>query len=398
MTRVRVVQIVGNGDGGGTHFVMNLVDSLDPGRFALTVIAPEAKWIAERCAHAGATYAPLPLMQSRTSRGLRGNLVHLLGKSDADVVHAHGTRAAWYASRCLPRMGARPIFFYSEHLFSFDARSGLARLPWYAIERALCRYADVVLTSSPLNARRILAMRWVSPERIGCDRAGFPAAQIQRQIASPVPRHALSVPWDAQLVGSVGRLVPQKGWIYLLESFAVVARACPTSYLIVIGDGEQRASLEARARALGIAGRVRFLGAQTNPWSWLIHCDVIACTSLWEGGWIVPLEAVSARLPLVVTRVGGTQDFVTDGQNGLLVPPRDAQALAKAMITLLLDPAQRAAMRAARRDALAEYDVRDVQAKIVALYERAALDRRFRRDRQAVPGPTHTASVRWRAH
>ncbi|HEX8995505.1 MAG TPA: glycosyltransferase family 4 protein [Ktedonobacterales bacterium] len=376
MRRIRVAEIVGNSEGGGASFVMNLIESLDLGRFAATLIAPEAAWLAERCAAAGVGYLPLPLMRSRSSRALRARLADYLRAVDADIIHAHGTRAAWYARGLASSGGRGAAFLYSEHLFSFDARRGLARLPWYAIERALCQRADAVLTSAPVNARRLLAMGWVTPERIGCDRVGFPTESVRRQLESPVPRARLGVEESAPLVGCVGRLVSQKGWPYLLRAFASVSARATQSCLIIVGDGDDRSALEAQARTLGIADRVRFVGAQTNPWSWLAHCDVIALPSLWEGGWQTPLEALAARFPLVVTRVGGVDDYVSDGETGVIVPPRDAPALAKAIGALLRDPARRDAMRAAPRDILAEFDVARTQETIAALYERLAWKRR----------------------
>ena len=375
MSRIRVVEVVGNSEGGGANFVMSLIESLDPAQFAVTLIAPESSDLAERCGLAGATYVPAPLMQSRVSRAVRRQLSRILSQARADIIHAHGTRAAWYTSRCLPRDARRTAFFYSEHLFSFDARRALARLPWYAIEYSLCRRADAVLTSTPFNARRLLAMRWLTPERIGCDRVGFPAEKVRAQVESPVPRAALGVAEDAQLVGSVGRLIPQKGWPYLLQAFASVITHAPTSCLVVVGDGEERHALESQAQSLGIANHIRFVGSQSNPWSWLAHCDVIALPSLWEGGWQTPLEALAARLPLVVTRVGGVEEYIAEGQTGLIVPPRDASALAEALLTLLRDPSRREAMRAAPRDILADFDVTHVQRTIATLYERVARER-----------------------
>ncbi|HEX8732009.1 MAG TPA: glycosyltransferase [Ktedonobacterales bacterium] len=376
MTRIRVVEVLGNSEGGGATFVMNLIESLDPGRFAVTLIAPEASWVAERCAAAGARYLPLPLMSSRISRTLRAQLAAALSEANPDIIHAHGTRAAWYVRSQLPSGADRPLFLYSEHLFSFDARRGLARLPWYAIERTLCRRADAVLTGAPFNARRLLAMGWVTPERIACDRVGFPAADVRGQLEHPVPRALLGVEEGARLVGSVGRLVPQKGWPYLLRAFAEVIIHTPASRLLIVGDGEERQALERQAEALGIAGHVHFVGFQRDPWSWLATCDVIALHSLWEGEWQTPLEAVAARLPLVVTRVGGVEDYVADGETGVVVPPRDAPALAEAIGALLGDAARREAMRAAPRDILAEFDVARTQRTIAALYERSATRRR----------------------
>lgn len=371
MSRIHVIEVVGNSEGGGTNFVMTLIDSLDPARFALTLVAPEATWLADRCAAAGAAYVPMPFMASRSSHTVRTRLSHLLQETPGHVVHAHGTRAAWYTLHSFPRP-RESAFFYSEHLFAFDARSGLASSPWRAVEHTLCRQADVLLTSCPANMRRVLALNWVPAARIGCDRVGFSAAQVHAQIAHPLSRAALRLPDDALVVGSVGRLIAQKGWTYLLRGFAEVLHTCPKTYLVAIGDGEERSRLASLAHKLGIAERVRFLGAQSNPWSWMVACDVIVLPSLWEGGWQTPLEALATGVPLIVSRVGGTEDYVADGRNGILVPPRDMRALADALGALLRDPAKRAAMRAAPRDILAEYDVRQVQRTIATLYERAA--------------------------
>ncbi|MDE3229900.1 MAG: glycosyltransferase, partial [Chloroflexota bacterium] len=206
MRRIRVVEVLGNSEGGGATFVMNLIESLEPGRFDVTLIAPEATWLAERCAAARAQYLPMPLMSSRMSRTLRARLATALREAAPDIIHAHGTRAAWYVMGRIPSGERRPAFLYSEHLFSFDARRGVARLPWYAIEWALCRRADAVLTSAPVNARRLLAMGWATPERIGCDRVGFPAESVRRQVEHPAPRALLGVEDGARLVGGVGRL------------------------------------------------------------------------------------------------------------------------------------------------------------------------------------------------
>ncbi len=134
MGAIRVVEVVGNIEGGGTQFVAALLRRMNPSRFQVTLVAPEAPWLADLCADVGAHYRALPLLSSRTNSGVRRRLGIILGVAEPDIVHAHGTRAAWYATRCMPAQLRTPALVYSEHLFSPDARRGLAKLPWYGLE------------------------------------------------------------------------------------------------------------------------------------------------------------------------------------------------------------------------------------------------------------------------
>src|SRR5262249_186670 len=157
---------------------------------------------------------------------------------------------------------------------------------------------------------------WISPAHIGVDQYGIDIAAVSEQVAQRLPRAELGIPDDALVVGTLGRMVPQKGFRYLLEAAAQVLRDCPQTIFMLVGDGEQGGALETQCHALGIGSSFRFMGAHELPWRLLAGCDVIALPSLWEGLWLSALEALAAGRPLVATRVGGANEFITHGYTG----------------------------------------------------------------------------------
>lgn len=153
------------------------------------------------------------------------------------------------------------------------------------------------------------------------------------------------IPPNTLLIGTVGRLHPQKGLSYLLEAVAQLkARLSVDFRLVVVGDGQLRINLITQSRILDIADRTIFAGARTDVPDILAELDLFAFPSLWEGLPLALLEAMAAGLPVVATAVGGTPEVVLDGQTGILVPPGNPQALAVALERLMMDPALRLKM------------------------------------------------------
>jgi teichuronic acid biosynthesis glycosyltransferase TuaC len=156
----------------------------------------------------------------------------------------------------------------------------------------------------------------------GCDAAIFHPQN------RGVARAALGIPEHARLVVYIGRLVPEKGLRELLDAMDMLAGTDPHAMLAMIGEGPMRAELEARIAALP-AGRVRLVGAQApaDVAHWMAAADVITLPSYSEGHPNVLVEAAACGRPAVATPVGGIPEVV-DAAGGILVPPRDAPALA----------------------------------------------------------------------
>ena len=125
------------------------------------------------------------------------------------------------------------------------------------------------------------------------------------------------------MIAGVGRLVPIKGFDLLVSALAEVAGVVPDAHVLLIGDGEERAALESRAAALGVAARLHITGATTEVMDALAAADVLAAPSRNEGMGRVLVEAMALGMPVVGTVVGGIPDVIVE-ECGRLVPPDDA--------------------------------------------------------------------------
>ncbi len=177
------------------------------------------------------------------------------------------------------------------------------------------------------------------------------------------------------LVLGVGRMVEKKGFDLLIEAVALTTEH--DMHCVLIGDGDRRADLEAQAQRLGVAERVTFAGAlgQDEVARWLSRAAVLAapCRVGADGNQdalpTVLLEALRAGVPAISTPVGGIEEIVTNGQDGLIVPPEDAGALADAIGTLLGDPAQRSRFGAAGRQKVAQtFDRRATISELIDVF------------------------------
>jgi glycosyltransferase involved in cell wall biosynthesis len=149
---------------------------------------------------------------------------------------------------------------------------------------------------------------------------------------------SLGIPASALVVGTVGRLTPQKGYHNLLEAAATVVKQLPQSYFLIVGGGELDATLRDQAATLGIDDHVIFTGPRSDVEELLAIMDLFANSSLWEGLPTVILESMAARVPVVATRVSGNTELIADGVTGRLVAPGDPVQLAEGILELLTAP------------------------------------------------------------
>ncbi|MBF0448841.1 MAG: glycosyltransferase family 4 protein [Magnetococcales bacterium] len=147
------------------------------------------------------------------------------------------------------------------------------------------------------------------------------------------------VSFQARL-GTVGRLVWQKGLPVLLEALALVASQKPMVTLRIAGDGPLMSSLRQRASGSDLQGRVLFMGSQSHNDTLYQGLDIYLQPSLFEGSSMTTVEAMAMGLPVIASRTGGLAELVVDGETGLLVPANDPIALSAAIVSLLNNPEQ----------------------------------------------------------
>jgi glycosyltransferase involved in cell wall biosynthesis len=223
----------------------------------------------------------------------------------------------------------------------------------------LYRLTDFLATTTTTNSERLVdglvRRRVARPDRLvvipnGIDFAAIEAGAPHRRRA----RAELEVDEDDFLWLAMGRLHRQKDYPCLLAAFADLASAQPLARLRIAGEGPLLGELTALADRLGLADRVRFLGVRDDVPRLLAAADALVLASAWEGLPNVVLEAMAAGLPVVATDVGGVAQMVDDDRTGYLVPPRDPEALARAMEKVMsLGPPARALMGEQARGAVA---------------------------------------------
>jgi len=285
-------------------------------------------------------------------------LYRLLRRQRPTILHTWMFHAN-FPGRLLGRLTGTPIIISSERTMGHESR-------WrYWLNRITEPLTDRVTCVSRLVAEFVV-------EKVGIPRCkiivipnGIDVRAFDRVSTRQQARATLRLPSDSMLVGTVARLNPVKRLDVLLQAMASLDNAC----VVIVGDGVERARLETLSNELGLAERVHFAGQQDDVRPWLAALDVFALTSDWEGMPNAVLEAMATGLPVVATAVGGTPEVVVDGETGLLVPPRDPNALAQAITCLLREPDLRRKMgRAGRERVERHFSIEETVRQTEALY------------------------------
>lgn len=286
-----------------------------------------------------------------------------------DIVHTHTSKAG-VLGRLAARRAGVPIVVHTAHGNIFD---GYFAAPVTAvftrIERRAARWADrlIELTDGGIEEhlnRRIGRREQYTTIFSGIDLGLFEKARENRAET----RRSLNIPEPAFAVGGVGRLEPIKGFPYFIAAAELVARTVPNAHFVLAGTGSQERALRDQAGPLG--ERFRFLGMRNDIANVMAALDLLVVPSLNEGMGRVILEAGAAGIPVVASKVGGIPDVVDDAKTGVLVPPKNAEAIAEVVGALAADPDRISRMgNAARNKIVPEYGLEQMVRKIEALYE-----------------------------
>lgn len=259
-----------------------------------------------------------------------------------------------------------PAIFFEPAKWRLDVKT--ERAAFVACISQFCR-SQMMLFSDPAQ--------WGKLKIVHC--GVDPAAYGRRRRLEAVPEapsreapEATAMPGQGARILFVGRLAAVKGVPLLLEAFADLAACFPEARLEIVGDGPDRAALEARSAALGLGGQVIFHGYRPSDAvaALMDEVDMLVLPSFAEGVPVVLMEAMASRIPVVASRVAGVPELVEDGISGLLVPPGDVAALSDAVAHLLADPALRARMGGAGRVKVElEFDVGKEAARMGALFD-----------------------------
>jgi glycosyltransferase involved in cell wall biosynthesis len=225
-------------------------------------------------------------------------------------------------------------------------------VPSRVLLRQRWRLYDRIVAISEEIAR-VLARAGVPSEKLVCVPSAVDIARFAHPVSHAELCTTLGFAPDARVIGVVAQLIESKGHADLLRALPAVIAAEPGTRLACFGRGPLEARLRHQAAALGIADRVVFAGFRADLPRLLGALDLVVHPATAEGLGVALLEAAAARRPIVATAAGGVPEIVRDGETGLLVPPRDAVALARAIVRLLGDSALARSLGDAARDHVA---------------------------------------------
>lgn len=251
-----------------------------------------------------------------------------------DIVHTHLLHADLYGIPAARRAGV-PYIVSSRHNDDRFRHILLFRL----LHRWLWRQIDAGIAISEAIRQFSIAVESASPDQIYTIHYGLDPAAVEAPPGSRAELgETLNIPADALIIGSVCRLIEQKGLMYAVRAFAQIADQIPEVHYVIAGDGLQRSALEAEIQTLGLAGRIHLLGWRSDAHAIMAALDLLVAPSLWEGFGLVFLEAMALCVPVVSTCVSAIPEVVVDGETGWLVPPGNVEVLAEVLRDALTHP------------------------------------------------------------
>lgn len=290
-----------------------------------------------------------PLEDWRAQR----ELIEHLRDGDFDIVHTHSSKAGALGRFAAHRVGV-PAIVHTFHGFPFhDFQFGPLRATYIEIEKRLGRITDQFHAVGGAVAAQAISLRIAPPERI---RTIGSAIDRDILIASPSnrasARRLMGLTDDAQVIGTVGRLAPQKAPQDLVAAIEAMRR--PNVFCVWVGDGPLRQEIARLIERRNLTKQFLLLGERQDVAALLPGFDVFALASYYEGLPCSVVEAMTCGVPVVATAVNAVSEVVVPGRTGLLVPPGAPALLGRALAYLLDHPAEGSRMSLAARSQLGD--------------------------------------------
>jgi glycosyltransferase involved in cell wall biosynthesis len=300
----------------------------------------------------------------------------LIRRERVDIIHTHTSKAG-FIGRLAARLTRVPVVVHTPHGHIFYGYYGpLATAFFVALEQWAANFSDRIVALTERGITEHLergigrASQWVAIP------SGIDTQRLREKTPTRAKARSL-LGWepDAPIVVGIGRLVPIKGFDLAVRALPAVLRAAPGTRLVLVGDGPQRAEIEALALETGVRDHLVLTGAVADVGSCLAAADVLVAPSRNEGMGRVLVEAMALGIPVVAARVGGTARVLSDGRAGELVTPDDPEALARALIEILESPFLRASYRAKGMERAERFSLRVMEAQLLTLYRQVAQEK-----------------------
>ncbi|MCX7626779.1 MAG: glycosyltransferase [Candidatus Sumerlaeaceae bacterium] len=361
----RVLQLASTSEMGGTErMILFLVEHLDRQRFTPYVGCLQGGGELLRRAEAlGVTARHFGTREKVTVRGA-WELAHFIRAERIDLVQTYGLRADT-VGRIAAKLGGAPVIVSS--IRSIDPW----RKWWHVwLDRLTSPLVDKFISNSEAGRQATIRREKYSPKRIAVVHSGVPCRNIPRDRREEI-LHELGVFPDAfPIVGVLANLREMKGHTDVVEALPAILERFPKAIFLFAGRDDSRGAIAEMARQRALDYAIRFLGYVEDTTPLLAVMDIFLLPSHWEGLPAAIVEAMHAELPIITTGVGGIPELVRDGEEALLIEPRNPHQIAEAVCRLATDRAlARRLAAAAKARAQAEFSIEAMVRKTEQIYE-----------------------------
>lgn len=341
-----------------------MIPRFDKSRFNVSLVSLRRKDLSEETLESfgvDITY----LHKSKFDPATLPALLKVIDRKQIDILHLHGYGATTFG-RLAGKMRRIPSILH-EH-------ANLTDTPWFQkiADRALAPATDIAIAVSKSTADFVINARQMPARRVKTVYLGVPLDEFSRARTTDeltAARHELGVRDGEAVVGTVTRLHESKGNSYLVEAAALVIKERPHTRFFLVGEGPLLPDLQAQAQALGLGDRFVFHGFARDVAAVVSAFDVSVFPSLWEGTPLTVFEALAMGKTILATDADGLLDVLTDDHDAMIVPKRDARALADGIVQLVDDPDLRARLGAEAARTSLQYDIATFVRKMERLYE-----------------------------
>jgi glycosyltransferase involved in cell wall biosynthesis len=355
-------------EGSRMHGVKRLfawmIPRFDPERYTVSLVSLRKKDLSEETLESfgvDITY----LHKSKFDPSTLPALLKVIDRKKIDILHLHGYGATTFG-RMAGAMRRLPTILH-EH-------ANLTDTPWFQkiADAALEPVTDIAIAVSQSTAEFVIKARRIPAEKVKVVYLGVPLEEFSRD-RSPAEvqaaRRELGIAPEEFAIGTVTRLHDSKGNSYLVDAARLVVNDRPNARFFVVGEGPLRQPLEEQARALQMADRFVFAGFAKDVPRVVSAFDVSVFPSLWEGTPLTVFEALAMGKAIVATDADGLVDVLTHEKDAIIVPKRNARALADGLIRMIDEPATRQRLGAAAFETGKQYDIAAFVRKMEQLYD-----------------------------
>jgi glycosyltransferase involved in cell wall biosynthesis len=291
-----------------------------------------------------------------------------------NVVQTHNLGSQHFLVLALAHAVGVPVViltFQNDEFLPIKQGASTMNLVYRLAYRLARRWASDYVAVSEQVKQTMIRLLGLSEEDITVVCNTVDVDRYRHRVDGAQVRHRLGLDPESKLLITVGTLKNQKGHRYLIEAAVGVVQQHPNAHFLFVGDGELRQDLQAQTTACGLSDKIHFLGSRRDVPDLLAASDVFVLPSLWEGLSVALLEAMAAAKPIVATAVSGTSQAIVHNETGILIPPGDAAALARAIDELLSNPARAQELgETAQRRVEVSFGAGKLAREYLALYRR----------------------------